>query len=398
MNTVSRIGSQIIILGNGFDKQCGVPSAFSDYFFDRFKSSEKFLSNLESKKNFDIHSLWNVFLASNKENGKNNWSDVEGTIRKWILSSEGLETIFQASTENVKPIAQHLKHLFDELQLSDKGKSGFPSFHPWPDACQDEKSYDESVRAFCNEWRFALLDEQDKFEKDFTSYMNKFLNEHTEKYNKSADYLFERIVNAGGCHEGSCLVISFNYTRPMSPGIDRLINEGDWCNVHGVLDQGNIIIGIDSDGLLGSTNLQSDDVIRFTKTYRLLTRQIRLHDYAPFTKVLDNGQNVTAIKFYGHSLSMSDYSYFKIIFDCVDLANSNVQLFFCHPDESKWFGSLLFPAIRLIGRYGDDLSDKRKGSNLLQWLMLENRIHFTPIDLENQPIISTSNEQEQIPS
>lgn len=42
------------------------------------------------------------------------------------------------------------------------------------------------------------------------------------------------------------------------------------------------------------------------------------------------GTSTDLIKFYGHSLASSDYSYFQAIFDEIDLYKSNVRLIFLY--------------------------------------------------------------------
>ena len=121
----------------------------------------------------------------------------------------------------------------------------------------------------------------------------------------------------------------------------------------------------------------------FTKTHR------KMFLGSP-KKILTHGVNV--VKFYGHSLGESDYSYFHSIFDYYNLYDNNLDageglsLHFYYTayegsenEESKVTDSVY----RLITSYGNNtLSNTGKGKNLLHKLLLEGRIQI--ICLENK--------------
>lgn len=79
---------QLIILGNGFDLQCGLHSRFGDFFKPRFEV----IGGIESYnraawkrvlEDSDL-TLWDFILEANIDD---TWCDVEGAIEKWILSA-----------------------------------------------------------------------------------------------------------------------------------------------------------------------------------------------------------------------------------------------------------------------------------------------------------------------
>ena len=97
------------------------------------------------------------------------------------------------------------------------------------------------------------------------------------------------------------------------------------------------------------------------------------------THILPAKENrLIEIKFYGHSLNESDYSYFQSIFDYYNLyENNNVSLIFYH---SKGYGQP-DKIYQLINSYGKTLSNKDQGKNLTHKLLLENRLKIAEIHL-----------------
>lgn len=82
------------------------------------------------------------------------------------------------------------------------------------------------------------------------------------------------------------------------------------------------------------------------------------------------------IKFYGHSLSEADYSYFQSIFDYYDLyENTNVSLTFYYSEGYEQNDAIY----GLISEYGKTLTNKEQGKNLIHKLLLENRLKIEKI-------------------
>ncbi|MCA1386945.1 hypothetical protein I6F34_39960, partial [Bradyrhizobium sp. BRP05] len=96
------------------------------------------------------------------------------------------------------------------------------------------------------------------------------------------------------------LVLTFNYTKVWDVENVR--------NIHGDLDNGNIIFGIDYDKL---NNNFKKAPIEFSKSYRVLENGL--------ISTFDISSDIDIIKIYGHGLGKADYSYYQSIFDSVDL-------------------------------------------------------------------------------
>lgn len=377
--------SNLIVIGNGFDLECGLKSSYSD-FFDQRVSHDTYLSFNEVYKTYLIFksrkfrsisfvndetpdvvaddfaillsgkhvnrmkganlTFWDyVFLAIGISNDTM-WHNVEENI-SWFLSS------VESSQEphgNIGLVPEKAKqiNLYRFLCVI--------SF-----VFLDNFRYNQSKDIYD-----FLFKELKLFEKEFDLYMHEEVTqkETFHEYDLNAYSLIQAIIDeySSNTVERNCSVLSFNYTCPVCL-------KGNITNVHGTLADKNIIFGIDQQ----IVNSQSP-LYRFTKTFRKLT-QVRRSDN---DVIISDKEKLKKIFFYGHSLSESDYSYFQSIFDYYDIYNSQIKLIFCctHFDERKTKEEILqsqtFAASKLIETYGKE--KVRNGKNLLHKLMLEDRV------------------------
>ncbi len=164
-------------------------------------------------------------------------------------------------------------------------------------------------------------------------------------------------------------ILSFNYTVLFD--ILNIKRPCTFSNVHGTIcgsqcekdcNSLNIIFGID-DSVIPSAY---SEMRLFSKTYRKMLSNIEPQSILP-----PKNNNTIVIKFYGHSLSKADYSYFKSIFDYYDLySNYNVSLIFYYSKGYENYDAVY----KLINEYGKTLNNKDQGKNLLHKLLLENRL------------------------
>lgn len=190
--------------------------------------------------------------------------------------------------------------------------------------------------------------------------------------NKKKIYLSNEFSNLSDTH-----ILSFNYTALFD--ILGVKNPCAYNNVHGKLcnsvckencNESNIIFGIDDSVI--QLQSASSELRMFSKTYRKMF-STNLH-----TTALPKTNNAPLeIKFYGHSLSSADYSYFQSIFDFYNLyANSNVSLIFYYSKGYEQTDEIY----KLINTYGDTLPNQKQGKNLIHKLLLENRLKIVEID------------------
>ena len=205
---------------------------------------------------------------------------------------------------------------------------------------------------------------------------------NTTKYNQS-NLIFE-IQSASMDSRTLQKDKSFNYTK--------LMKNLNIRNIHGDLDNGNIIFGIDYDKLNknfeinegNSTNNKAGNdeyklkksPIEFSKSYRVLENGL--------TSTFDISSDIDIIKIYGHGLGKADYSYYQSIFDSVDLYHGKTKVMFFWSDyegkeKEQIHKDFVKGVTNLIEEYGTTFTNKDHGRNLFTKLLLENRLTIEEI-------------------
>lgn len=119
------------------------------------------------------------------------------------------------------------------------------------------------------------------------------------------------------------------------------------------------------------------NVLPFTKTYRLMAKG------GPRYNEVMSGE-VSLIKFFGHSLSRADYSYFQAIFDAVDLYSGDTCLAFYYrrydnKSDLEVRTDMMKRVTDLLSIYGETLDNIDHGNNLIHKLLLEGRLSIESI-------------------
>lgn len=389
------MNSNLIVIGNGFDLECGLKSTYGDFFKKRISDdlrqcfyrihrifidnkNESFASiNFSNKQlkqvkvmNFrglmfpeDFKSMrkadltfWDFAFLSIGMSPDANWHDVEENIR-FFLSNE------VKSKTNYSEIGLKNK----VLGYGEESKIRLCCILAY--AFFDEDRYKNSKDIYD-----FLYKELRLFEEKFTEYLWTEYNRSESVYNEKFPILIQTILNSNSDNNsnGDYSILSFNYTRHENVA-DRI------TNIHGTLQDKNIIFGIDQ-----KTVLSARPEYRFTKTFRKMTQVNKSN--SPVT--ITGKDKLNNIFFYGHSLSELDYSYFQSIFDYYDIYSSGIKLIFCctHFDESKSEEEILqiqtLRASKMIETYGFSMGKEREqhGKNLLHKLMLEGRVDVTIIN------------------
>lgn len=247
----------------------------------------------------------------------------------------------------------------------------------------------------------AYLIELHEFEKIFVKYLNNQITQ-LPKYLQNARNLYFNISNYSDMETGSTdkkdCILSFNYTTPLLEIIkqdddDKELENRLWVqkNVHGTLTtpvtdlESPIIFGIDGFDADGKRNPKVNQI--FSKSYRQLNLEKQwLPDNMnnPRRTIIDPihfNTKINCIKIYGHSLGEADYSYFKTIFDSVNLVNGNTVLYILYAKGHKPDSMAIY---RLLDRYSDEVYRNRMtGSatriDILQKLLVEDRIRLREI-------------------
>jgi len=335
----------LLIIGNGFDLQCGLQSSYLDFF--------EWL-----RKNDDIanSNFWVIYLLNNLPNGQL-WSDVEESLRE-VLKDRYHD----------KSVIRNLQfHAGLDVSMRFGAHSTLEGKHKKiVEYISDNLTVIKQTRMY---W---YLDQLRIFERIFSDYLKTEVSNNVY-YQSNGVKLMWMLVNHG--HE-NVYVISFNYTNPFNQALLNINSIKSVINVHGTYQDDNIIFGVDA------TEKLVDDAYIFTKTHR---------------KLLQGGKNealprhVKKIKFYGHSLGNADYSYFQSIFDHYNLYGDNLDLL-NNRTGNKPVELLFYFAIfdknreieirrdatenvyKLITTYSNSLDNEAHRKNLLHKLLLEGRI------------------------
>lgn len=396
---------QLIILGNGFDIQCGLKSTYKDFFNKRFKevfgsvNSEVSYKDLEQQYNSIKHTIseligkhrlhadifselikrltldgaknitrWDFYLLATNyllHDGDTNilWRDVETDI--YIIVTALLTHEYNTTNKNLRSDEdknntdiKKVENFIEDLIWLD-GESGR----------SEDGKYDE-------ERAEELLKELIIFEKVFAEFIKKQMTKHY--YSNVVNILNDLYKNSDLHKEiARCSVLSFNYSMDKN----RVTGESwSWNNIHGIANYKDIaspIFGIDNHDIVSLSKkdgVSQDPRTLFTKAYRVIDNDIdQIQQPIDFS-------GIKLISFYGHSLGEADYSYFETIFDDVDLYNSNVELeFYYYIKDNPILDKR--EAIRkienLLVNYGNQL-DQVHGENIMNKLILEKRIRIIP--------------------
>ncbi|MCV3296250.1 bacteriophage abortive infection AbiH family protein [Oenococcus kitaharae] len=415
--------NQLIIIGNGFDLNCGLKSQYKDFFEKRYvPTTNKDTYNMVIRSNaaYDLEGFkkhcqnldmtrwtaWdfiiiNILYCQEDSNLGNKWSDFEGLISSLlkdslpsiglksnvyhdlleILNHEYVDPFDRPDNVNCKNDYTHQPHTIVMYErIAALIWNEYIKKPGWEQICQKIYSPNrvtEFNRSFKTAIDTILLAELRVLERDFAQYINQQVSSSQDYKQNCGNLLFDLLVNdltlsnlQDGMHN---YLLTFNYTQPemeaLRPNYGYRQYWFDYVkNVHGTAKDANDIFGIDySDGA-------NDDLVRFTKTFRSMQLKETysgktFFDHLPINK----------IKIYGHSLNPADNSYYTSIFDAVGLYSSKTELFFYYKDRDNFDTRAMFLAVNnLIKHYGSTISQDH-GSSLLHKLILENRVHIRPL-------------------
>ncbi|BDR52693.1 hypothetical protein KIM372_06000 [Bombiscardovia nodaiensis] len=401
--------NQLIILGNGFDLQCGLKSSFTDFMKTRKAKVDKIIATLQNSTVFrdttitehdgqifhgnafqywlrkEKLTVWDFILDEDKQ--QRTWYDIEKCIRIWVD--------YRLVPENARQ-KPHIQQICSDFESNSAGKDLTPAHSiPAKDvvsvfAC-DFYNWDGKPDTLLN----ILLAELYRYEEEFAAYMSNQIKASPD-YQTTATNLVLHLANDqmpqpvlklnASMREflenpRSTNILDFNYTDPLME---------DWehrpvvLNIHGLASEKNIIFGMDGTWLSPDRQCYVN-MVRFTKTYRLMALSGVNHEslvqpYSP------NSHGTSVIKFFGHSLGDADYSYFQAIFDEVNLYESDTHLIFYynqHREGGENAQEDMFEKVnKLITTYGETLDNSDHGKNLLHKLLLEGRLVIKQAPLE----------------
>lgn len=350
-NQVKQDWKQLVLIGNGFDLECGLPSSFSNFIADRKKYFAE--NNSDHNSSFCyVDTVWDLILRYGDDH---NWCDVEGMIADWIVPKKISAGITDSKAQTVLDCLNNWDYVGDKFFSGTDEETVARYIH-------------ENIGSESIEWdRKRLLEylkkELNILENDFNNYLTRAVQVSADYEENARQLILEILVEERPKEHTINIeesILSFNYTNP----IKELRSEThyiDYLNIHGRLG-GEIVFGIDGKDLLSES-----DIVPFTKTYRLMAL-----DHAKIKSVIKGSSatlknsEMSLIKFYGHSLGAADYSYFQAIFDSVGLYEGNTRLIFYYRsykdvDEEFAHKAMMDKTIRLLASYGETLDNRDHG-------------------------------------
>lgn len=369
---------QLIVIGNGFDLECGLKTKYSDFFDprrDKVYPPQDYLKEhgqtWKAYANENAITVWDVIL---EECAGDLWNNIEKAIESWVVP--GHSSHFQRLLSLLNPDFE------SDLDSEDKA-------FPWrryvgkADADITEVPVARFIlqtagggrRRWNEERLYGYLREQLRLlEREFKVYLDKQVAQDASYPRESWRLIRDLLVPGYPSNSDKDLlttVLNFNYTNPTTQKPSGLPLRT--INVHGEIS-GEIVFGID-----GKDYLDNRLVAPFTKTYRILG----LHSKKRFSlfenvgAIANVNSSLDVIKFYGHSLSESDYSYFQAIFDEVNLYSGNTELVFYYRNHAGALDAqaeMSESVSRLLAEYGRTMDNVDHGKNLMHKLILEGRL------------------------
>lgn len=341
---------EVVILGNGFDLSCGIKSSYNNFYnkryYDKYENNEIIIGKDISKVGASCEDIcsaeyewdtlnlldyeksitfWDLAIFSTKKK-VGSWQDFESFIKDTLIKLK--KTLDDVITKiKIKSFSNWSFDAISEVENKSESDNHFLSFlalrmkHNTEDYVKDI-TY-ENISDF-------LLKELIKFESCFCEYLSIEVSQPSLRYNDKSISLLKKVQkNVSNVISN---VVTFNYTSPKHVMNYRVTNgkeERYLKHVHGNLVNKNIIFGINiSDSKLDTaektySNFNDPFFRKFTKTYRTLSLVNEFPLYSSKTE---------EIKFFGHSLGDADFSYFKVMFDSLDLYNGKLKLKFYYSD------------------------------------------------------------------
>ena len=375
----------LLILGNGFDIQCGLKTDYLSFFKERYNEQrfidlKKCISQVEVTRYdanntehsleseiitvYDLYkryndvlfkkmSLWDfVFIYEDILAGNPGWYNIENLIFDYISNNKvtyasiiGVEKkINNTSLIKNDRLNLILYMLFNKMKIA---------FTPMK----------------FNEW---LLEQLKIIEKSFKEYVIKELDNNRNKYDERTWDFYNYFTTVKDYDHKPLSLINFNYTTPNIGG-DNLQY---FTNIHGNINQGEIIFGIDEKNSKEDSWIEpSDTKYLFTKTAR------KIHAFENNENFIVNKNRDKNILIYGHSLNEQDYSYFQSVFDIYNISEGDTIIYVAWSsyDKNRKIRALTVNnAIRLLKYYGNSLRNDR-GKNLLHRMLLEKRIRIIEV-------------------
>ena len=419
----------LFILGNGFDLSCELKSSYKDFFeyilleyakksnlnYSKFEDIIEYIenevlyykeSNVYSVSNLQDQFIsklnpWYLIFINQRIKNDSEWSSIEAKIEELLTDDISIITLFgvrllEVYDRNIKVpglttdlerwylarsyykwdifsvisyiILNREERIFrfestsnkyrELLALNRDIKNKYKQLNSNLVYISSQEEKLNSIKQDIDKMVFSkvadvLLAELKEMEADFIEYLNHTIKIKKNDYlNKS--YALMRLL----CEE--CILYEWNVF--------------DSKNIHGELKKKKIIFGINNDNID-----YNDHAFIFTKVSRTMELYNIKFKYKKIEELLLEDLNQVII--YGHSLSLADYAYFRIIFDKY-VNKSDVDFYFVYSvydgtTSDNEYNKMIKNISKLFARYSNDIMIN---NDLFVKLVQNNRIKIHEID------------------
>lgn len=407
-NCMDTIVKKLLILGNGFDLQCGLNSRYNDFY--KYLIRENKHSGMDNPPwNNKMNIVWALLYSHGEKNCF--WKDIEEILNHFLFCAKNAEVTLDNTLKLINKIwaagprqrttypaifkdySQDIKRNSLERFVRIIYRSG-AFLKIFKESKSFEKSFDGNHYTKRTEEEIYLVLKKDltQIENEFAKYIENEVNNKKPELDRNANYLYFKLTGYINYEEvvKNVQILNFNYTRLGIKNNEPLFMK----NIHGIYfdvqksqnkeEQDNeneeindvaeyespIIFGIDY-----TDNINPErPFYKFTKTFRVSVLEVENNENKNNLYL----NQVKEIIIYGHSLNNQDYSYFHAIFNVLNLNTGDVKIIFCYSDYDKKDRSVenLIALQKLIDKYEKDFNIPR---GLYQRLMMENRIEVRKI-------------------
>lgn len=318
---------------------------YSQVYNQRAKLLEQMIDKYYVNRNIQI-TFWDLyFLYLRDLKGPTvifNWCDVESQILNFYTDKPNQKAKYEEFDSIIFDISHNKNVKWNQYECNKKFwliiYTLYSNYNLSSDDI-DEYLYQELIR-FSQNFVDYLKDQ----------YSQCYYGRDDYKLNDRWDFIDEKIADAKKYE-----LLNFNYTNAEGYGCVKQIH------IHGNEDKNTEtpIIGVNVEDLKSN----KEHAFKLTKQYQLISNENN--------KVgkLDL-ENIDRIIFYGHSLALADYQYFRNIFDRINLVESSVQLILKYSKGYENYDSIF----KLLDRYSQDID-----IDITTTLTLENRLKVEEI-------------------
>lgn len=361
---------KILITGNGFDLNIGLPTSYNDFI--------KILTYIESNDDWSFKKIYscsenycqieknfNTFKVDNKmmlklKNGleHNLWFQffkTEYQIETWIDFENKIEYVLEKIFSSIKILEKKIfkgngitpDSLFYSTDLFDSKIEIVEVLKRFKIIVMEENNYHLklNINFLINKYNYYLNID--------VNALTKYLYQQLVDFKLIFNYYFETLINP--LYDEIKLTIDseyfknidYHYTFNYTSTFDNLYTKNITRHLHGKInsEENQIVLGINE--IPQNENYYKKEFIPFTKYFQKLNNDT---DYAFIRELSDDEYEDFIFVFWGHSLDKSDQDYINEVFDLVSNLKSYIRKIVIVYHEKKSKSKMLINLLDIRGK------------------------------------------------